>query len=121
MIITTPDDTPILDAERIAALIDRVFGTNSATIHPADSYVAVNPANESPFAVSPYAPALIGMDGSEGQNLRLASALRAALPKDFPRIVAVEAEKDAYVDLTAGITPEEIRDQWRPLSEGGFE
>lgn len=57
------------------------------------------------------------LDGLPDQNERVAAALRAVIPADAPRIVAIDPDRNAFVDLPAGVTAEQISAGWRDVSE----
>ena len=82
--------------------------------------VHVNERDDSWFRIEELVRGAVGTNGTEEQDARIAVAIRAALPEDFPRIVAVSDDAGMYVDLVSGITSAMIRAGWRDVSEGGF-
>ncbi|MEV8250290.1 hypothetical protein AB0O87_05115 [Microbacterium sp. NPDC076768] len=126
MMILTRDKSPILDAERVQSIAEKLFGTGTSTLYQQSSdsiqyTVAIDPKEGTPFSIRQLGEGHISTDGTESQDNRFAAALRSALPSNFNRIVAVNIPSNTYVDLIPGITPEQIRSGWRPVDEGGFE
>lgn len=125
MLILTVDHTPLLDGDSLLRVARNEFGGDHVSLHYSDSpdtdfQVRVNAPGIPSFRIERSPDGHLNSDGTEEQSARVAAAIRAALPDDFPRLVAVTDSASMYVDLISGITPEMIRNGWRDVSEGGF-
>ena len=126
MLIFAVDDSPILDADTLLRVAQAEFGADYARLTHSDSpyldfQVQIEPPDAPSFRIGRAPDGSLNTDGTEAQGTRVAAAVRAALPEDYPRVVAVTVGASTYVDLVPGITPEMIRNRCRDVSEGGFE
>lgn len=124
MSIFTVNGAPIFDYRLVRNALLKVYSpsevSNVMTSDSplASSWVKVTPASEPPFSVrvDPDGSSC-GADGLFDQNARFASALRAELPADAPRIVAAIADDETFIDLVDGVTPHDIEWGMRSLDE----
>lgn len=127
MIISVVDRTPLPPREAIAAALQAEFGAAAVQFADADLAGAVSeyrltvdPVEGSHFEVWGTRRGSLDLDGTAEQNARAASAVAALLPSGGARVVAVDADRNAYVDLVPGITAAEVDNGWRDISLGGF-
>lgn len=124
MILTSMDDSPILDPPAtLRALVD-LFGQNSvaAPRYEETPYseisVDIDPPGEPGFSVRlGQGRSAVGIDGMLDQNVRVIAALRAVIPAGTARIVALDPDRGVFVDLPAGVTADQISSGWQDFSE----
>ncbi|MDQ1130444.1 hypothetical protein QE381_002572 [Microbacterium sp. SORGH_AS 888] len=76
----------------------------------------MSPINESSFDVSVARDGSgFGIDGLFDQNARIAATSMSLVPRDSPRVLAIDPRIDAFVDLTPGISAEQIEAGWQPV------
>lgn len=125
MIIAVVGQESLPDAQSLLHVLEGEFPDATVDLRasklPNVNYrVSVEQPDSSSFTVTKFDQGQLSCDGTESQDCRVAAAVRAALRDDFPRVVAITDDGSMYVDLVAGITPEEIRTGWRDVAEGGF-
>ncbi|WEG08612.1 hypothetical protein PU630_15410 [Microbacterium horticulturae] len=122
MIISAIDNSSLLSAQELLRVLGAQFGTDNVKLHTSENRFQINVEvpGEPPFQVVAPNDKQLDSEGTEVQDLQVAVAVRQALPVDAPRIVALQPESYVFVDLTPGITAEEIRTGWRDISEGDF-
>lgn len=127
MIITARDHTPILDADSLLDVARHAFGAENIKLYPSpiagsstEYVVEITVPGEPPFQINRFKRGQLSTDGTESQDYRAAVAVRAALPADFPPVVAIRDDGSEYVGLVPGITAADIAGGWRDVAEGGF-
>lgn len=125
MQVLAMDGSAILDYDAITRALLTIYGRDEVSdviTSPAPlpkSSIQVKPHDEPPFSVRlDKNRASCGMDGLPPQNTRVAVALRAEIPRDATRIVAVDLmHVENFAELPWGITVEQLNASWRPLEE----
>ncbi len=114
MIITSPTSVPLLSADEfVAAAIER-YGQSARVIGDTgtpntDQAVDVTRPGEPGFQIDhDRSGDSIRCDGMREQNAEVAAWIRSLLPADFPRLIAFDQAWTWHVDLTHGITAEEV-------------
>ena len=128
MIITAVDKSPLPDQATVLELLTMRYGEGQVSLsevnleaEKVDYSVIVRPIESSAFVVDKSrGRETLSINGTPEQNAEFAVAIRAALPEDFSRIVAVDTDEDGFVDLYPGISIDGIIGQWRDFSEGDF-
>jgi hypothetical protein len=126
MSIASVDGSVILDYPAIARGLLRIYPRDAVseviTSPPPlpQSSVQVDPQDESSFSVRLDADGSgCGIDGVPLQNARVAAALRAEMPREATRIVAIDTRAGAFAELPWGVSAEQIDEGWRPVGEFG--
>jgi hypothetical protein len=120
MIITSVDESTILDSDLVVRVLRQLFPADAVTESASD----VTDGRKVDVETDPWFRVDVSSDGSQAdvngvpeQNARVAAAIRAAIPQDAPRIIAMDPDLGSFIDLTPGITADEIQAGWRPMSE----
>lgn len=127
MIVATTDHSPLLSLEATEAVLEKLYGRLSLRTTQGDSTssefrIYIHPENETSFGAYMLTGGdSLSLDGLPEQNIRVAAAVRAAMPRDAVRTVLLDYDMYRYVDLKWGITIEDVNSGWQSIDEGGFE
>lgn len=118
MIVKTIEEAPFISREDVLAALRKLYGSTNAN-SPDDSgliyskyTVNVRPVNEPPFQVLQLPRGQLLIEGTPEQNTLAAAAIRDVLPANTPRVIALSEDMTQYVDLTYGITADDISRGW---------
>lgn len=127
MIISVIDRSPLPPREDLAAALEREFGGRAVAFADGEPpgaaarfRMTIDPADGPHFEVWGTERGSLDLDGTALQNARAAAAIATLLPSTASRVIAIEPDRGAFVDLVPGITTDEIETDWRDISEGGF-
>lgn len=129
MIITAVDKSPLPNQSTVLEFLALRYGQDQVRLsegnmeaEKVDYSVIVQPVGSTSFVVDKSRGVeTLAINGTPEQNAEFAVGIRAALPEDFPRIVAVDSDHDGFVDLHPGIRTDQIVGMWRGFSEGDFQ
>jgi hypothetical protein len=125
MQVMAVDGSAILDYPAVIRALRSIYAHDEVsdviTSPPPSSMssVQVRPRDASSFSVrlEPDGSGC-GIDGLPPQNDRVVVALRAEIPADAGRVVAIDLMNvENFAELPAGITLEQLEAAWRPLAE----
>lgn len=128
MIITAVEGNLAIDRTALASELATAFGADNVTVvdssamalSAADYDINVHPEGAPPFTVSQLTDGPLTIDGTEEQDAAVGAIVSGLVPESAGRVVALRSDGGVYVDLTTGITAEQIVGGWRDVSEGGF-
>lgn len=126
-IVASPKGAPLLTAQQLVGAAQEVFGS-ALRIEPSrkewetDCYLYVTVPREPDFAIAHFRDnRMLGLEGTAQQNARSAAWVRSLLPEHGPRVIAGDREWAGHVDLTFGITPEQVLANWVDHSVRGWD
>jgi hypothetical protein len=125
MQVLAVDGSAILDYPAVIRALRTIYAPDEVS----DVITSPSPSSMTSVQVRPHDAASFGVrlepdgsgcgiDGLPAQNARLAIALRAEIPRDASRVVAIDLmHAENFAELPAGITLERLETSWRPLAE----
>ena len=126
-IIASPKRVPLLPAEELVRAARERFG-DALRVQPspegweADCHLYVEPNGVYDFAIVHFADNLsVSFEGTPEQNAELAAWFRGLLPEDFPRVIAFDEGWFGHVDLSPGITADQVLSRWVDHSTPGWD
>ena len=117
LLVMSPKRVQLLSADELIRAAEERFGSilrvQTVAEGPADCELYITPADDYPFSLAHFAHnRTIALEGTPEQNAELAAWVRSLLPADFPRVIAADQGWLGHVDLTPGITAEEVLSRW---------
>ena len=126
-LIITTDGLALPSEDALVAALEIEFGRDCVRAVPITSslskarfHIEVQPKGEPPFGVRQLGSGNLTSDGTASQDARVAARVRSLLSDDATRVIALDDDAVAYVDLVAGITSAQVANGWRDIAEGGF-
>lgn len=121
MSIASVDHSEIIDAPGVLGALSILYPARALSSVKKDPeggwHVEIDDEDEPWFRVGVSDDgSQIGINGLFNQNAKVAAAIRATIADDAPRIIAIEPDL-GFIDLTWGITAEQIEAGWRPFDE----
>ena len=121
-----PSGAPLLDGPTLIAAAEQRHGSSmrvqpSAEGWETDFHIYVD-LDSGSLHVSHFADNMsISFDASEPEVREVLAWYRSLLPFDFPRVIACDQGWNGHVDLTPGITADEIMSNWIDHSVSGWD
>jgi len=116
VIVASPSGAVLdVDAGDLVALASARWGAHAVTSHASDLpntavTIRVTPDDEPGFQIDVAADGQsVSADGTPEQNAEVALLVSRALPAERPRVIAFDQGWTVHVDLTAGMTLDELR------------